>query len=214
MDFIRIPLPLSNALRRLTLNELGCLFLSLMNYNEGKADSHKSSESVTFAFEILKAEIDAGNPDHSSFSTEGINIRPAYFPYPFSEIPPELQNTPHIYNSSLYSNLSIPDKENIEDQKNNVNQKGVQGGKQKRFIPPSLDEVRAYIAERKSPVNPDAFWNFYESKDWMIGKNKMKNWHAAISTWERNDTNGANRRYEVGNPQSVAYTPLPGETFL
>jgi bacterioferritin (cytochrome b1) len=56
-------------------------------------------------------------------------------------------------------------------------------------IIPSLEEIAAYCLERKNSVNPDIFFNFYESKDWMIGKNKMKNWKAAIHTWEKNDSN-------------------------
>ena len=53
------------------------------------------------------------------------------------------------------------------------------------FVPPTADEVAAYCRERHSPVDPVAFWNFYASKDWMIGKNRMKNWRCAVVTWER-----------------------------
>lgn len=58
----------------------------------------------------------------------------------------------------------------------------------KLFIPPTVSEVTAYLSE-KGIKNVDAqqFVSFYESKGWMIGKNKMKNWHAAISTWERSN---------------------------
>ena len=57
----------------------------------------------------------------------------------------------------------------------------------KKFIPPSLEEVREYCNERNNNVNPQAFIDFYESKGWYIGKNKMKNWKAAVRTWERKD---------------------------
>lgn len=53
-------------------------------------------------------------------------------------------------------------------------------------IPPTLDEVRDYCLERKNNVDPESFINFYDSKGWMIGKNKMKDWKAAVRTWERN----------------------------
>ena len=53
-------------------------------------------------------------------------------------------------------------------------------------IPPTLDEVRDYCLERKNNVDAESFINFYESKGWMIGKNKMKDWKAAVRTWERN----------------------------
>ena len=57
----------------------------------------------------------------------------------------------------------------------------------KKFVPPSLEEVRAYCSERNNNVNPQAFIDFYESKGWFIGKNKMKNWKAAVRTWERKE---------------------------
>ena len=65
--------------------------------------------------------------------------------------------------------------------------------KNSRFAPPSLDEVRSYIQARGSPVNPDAFVDFYTSNGWKVGKNVMKDWQACIRTWEkRNETNRPN----------------------
>jgi len=54
-----------------------------------------------------------------------------------------------------------------------------------RFTPPSVDEVRAYCSERKNNIDPQTFIDFYESKGWLIGKNKMKDWKAAVRTWEK-----------------------------
>lgn len=57
----------------------------------------------------------------------------------------------------------------------------------KVFIPPTVEEVSAYCAERGNSVDPEAFVDFYASKGWMIGKNKMKDWKAAVRTWEQGD---------------------------
>ena len=57
-----------------------------------------------------------------------------------------------------------------------------------RFVPPTLEEVTAYVLERNSKVIPQAFIDFYESKGWMVGKNKMKDWKAACRNaegWDR-----------------------------
>lgn len=56
------------------------------------------------------------------------------------------------------------------------------------FKPPTVDDVRAYCTERGNSVDPQSFVDFYESKGWMIGKNKMKDWKAAVRTWERSET--------------------------
>ena len=55
------------------------------------------------------------------------------------------------------------------------------------FTPPTLEEVIAYCNERNNGIDPESFIDFYESKGWMVGKNKMKDWKAAIRTWERHD---------------------------
>lgn len=52
------------------------------------------------------------------------------------------------------------------------------------FIVPSLQEVSGYCQERNNNVDSQKFFDFYESKGWMVGKNKMKDWKAAVRTWE------------------------------
>lgn len=56
----------------------------------------------------------------------------------------------------------------------------------KRFIPPTLEEVKAYCKERKNNVDAERFIDYYTSNGWQVGKNKMKDWKAAVRTWERN----------------------------
>ena len=58
--------------------------------------------------------------------------------------------------------------------------------KEKKFIPPTVEEVKAYCSERRNTVDAETFINFYESKGWYVGKNKMKDWKAAVRTWEKN----------------------------
>jgi len=52
-------------------------------------------------------------------------------------------------------------------------------------VPPSLLQIESYCKERGDKVNPKKFFDFYEAKGWMIGKNKIKNWRAAVRTWEK-----------------------------
>ena len=56
----------------------------------------------------------------------------------------------------------------------------------KTFKKPSIEEIKEYCLERKNGINANYFYDFYESKGWMIGKNKMKDWKSAVRTWERN----------------------------
>lgn len=56
-----------------------------------------------------------------------------------------------------------------------------------KFIPPKYEEVKKYCIERNNNINARQFIDFYEAKGWMIGKNKMKDWKAAVRTWEQKD---------------------------
>jgi len=59
--------------------------------------------------------------------------------------------------------------------------------KNKRFKPPTIEEIKAYCKERNNKVDPQRFINHYQSNGWMVGKNKMKDWKAAVRTWEGNN---------------------------
>lgn len=71
--------------------------------------------------------------------------------------------------------------------------------KTKRFVPPTVAEVTAYCQERGNRVNPEAFVDFYASKGWMVGKNPMRDWKAAVRTWERSEGRGHNSAGNRGN---------------
>jgi len=58
--------------------------------------------------------------------------------------------------------------------------------KRKAFTPPTLEEVTSYCKERNNSVECSRFIDFYAMKGWMVGKNKMKDWKAAVRTWEGN----------------------------
>ena len=57
--------------------------------------------------------------------------------------------------------------------------------KEKRFAPPSVEEVASYCQERSNGIDAQEFVDFYASKNWMVGKNKMVDWRACVRTWER-----------------------------
>ena len=61
--------------------------------------------------------------------------------------------------------------------------------KKGRFKKPNIDEVKNYCILRKNNIDAEAFIDFYESKNWQIGKNKMKDWKACVRTWERREIN-------------------------
>ena len=89
----------------------------------------------------------------------------------------------------------ISDKEEDKDKdKDNKRE-----AKRKRFTPPTLEEVRAYCEERGNSVDPRRFLDYYESKGWVVGKAKMKDWKAAVRTWENNGYSAPKAKTEAAN---------------
>ncbi len=79
---------------------------------------------------------------------------------------------------------------NICTDNNNININNTNltdSNKKERFKKPTLDEVKNYCILRNNNIDAESFIDFYESKNWQIGKNKMKDWKACIRTWERRD---------------------------
>lgn len=67
------------------------------------------------------------------------------------------------------------------------------------FHPPSIEEVASYCKERGNNVDAQQFIDFYTTKGWMVGKNKMKDWKACVRTWERRDAKPTHIKYEQRN---------------
>ena len=85
--------------------------------------------------------------------------------------------------------LSTPTQNKIRDNINTkvYNNNNTTYSNKGRFKKPDLLDIKNYCLERQNNVDAEAFIDFYESKDWKIGKNKMKDWRAAIRTWERRE---------------------------
>lgn len=104
-------------------------------------------------------------------------------------------------------------KENLSNNSNNIYMCGEKISPQtprKKFVKPTVEEVRNYCLERNNNVNPEKFIDFYESKDWYIGKNKMKDWKAAVRTWEGRNSNGYTN--SISNRVDVVDSWLTGGT--
>lgn len=112
---------------------------------------------------------------------------------------------------------------NKKERKKEYIKKDTPNGVSKKFSPPSLEEVKAYCQERDNNVDPQRFVDFYESKGWHVGKNKMKNWKAAVRTWESRDKQSTPKQlnaekwgakiYDLRNEQNYPFFGFPEEWF-
>ena len=86
--------------------------------------------------------------------------------------------------------VNMPSKEKFTDNTNTniTNTNLTDSNKKARFKKPTLDEVKNYCILRKNNIDAEAYMDFYESKGWQIGKEIMKDWKAAVRTWERRES--------------------------
>ena len=80
-----------------------------------------------------------------------------------------------VYAIDVYTDKNSIDKNSIDKSNNNTH-----------FKPPTLEEVQSYCQERQNGIDAESFIDYYEARNWMLGKVKMKDWKAAVRTWERN----------------------------
>jgi len=88
---------------------------------------------------------------------------------------------------SLNTDSLNTDSLNVRDPKQKTTENNPTNKNKKRFVKPSVDDVRAYCVERNNKIDAEFFINHYESNGWKVGKTKMVDWKAAVRTWEKNE---------------------------
>lgn len=84
----------------------------------------------------------------------------------------------------------------------------------KTFVKPNISEIEAYCKERGNNVDAVRFFDSYESKGWIIGKTPMKDWKAAVRTWEKNNINNGNTGFKNKNNSGGGYeSPANSDIF-
>lgn len=193
------------AMEQLNNEERGRLFTALLSYSQtGEVPQLDGNER--FVFPAMRDQMDRDSKKYQEKCEKNRkNIEQRYT----------------TENDRIQSNTK-PTKEKTkakakekEKEKTKENIKGVPGGnpradeppqKAKRFTPPTVEDIGAYCRERRNGVDPQRFFDFYAAKGWMVGKNRMKDWKAAVRTWERRDgmtaapggAGGENEYAEIG----------------
>lgn len=101
---------------------------------------------------------------------------------------PQKENNKNIYNPENNKLFSAPKEE-----------------KSKKFVKPTVEEITLYCQERQNTISAEQFFNFYESKGWRVGNQPMKDWKAAVRTWEAKERT-LNAAKDLVRPED--YKPL------
>lgn len=101
----------------------------------------------------------------------------------------------------------LPQDRLDKDSLDKVNKKEI---KERKFRPPTLEEVKAYCTERNNAVDPQHFIDYYTANGWKVGKNAMKDWKAAVRTWESNGYGGKKKKAACKDYKPVNMADLEG----
>lgn len=167
-------------IQALSMEQRGMLFTSLMLYASGQ-EPEEMDPVTAMAFSFIKSQMDKDiekyNETCAKRSEAGkLGGRP------------KKQEEAKKANGFSENQKKQGKAKKADNEYDNDNDLLKENTKRKVFSTPTVDDVRAYCLERNNKVDPQQFVDFYESKGWMIGKNKMKDWKAAVRTWERSET--------------------------
>ena len=99
-----------------------------------------------------------------------------------------------LNDSSMQNGIKVPHTDNNEYI--NINNNSLYKKGSSRFQKPTIEEIRQYCLEKGYNVDAEQFFNFYESKGWVVGKSPMKNWRAAVCTWNKREKEIPRRKRE------------------
>lgn len=168
----------------LTDAELGQLIRAVMDYVEtGQPPDLPAGPQMAFAF--ISAQIDR---DMKKYQEVVEKRRAAGSAGGKQKASNAKQNIACLANANTCKQTVANLPDNVNDNDNvNEKKKDTKVSKEKSFQPPSVENVREYCQEGGYRVDAECFVNFYESKGWMVGKNRMKDWKAAVRNWARNN---------------------------
>ena len=156
-------------------------------------------------FALIKPQIDANNERYVNGCKGG---RPSTKTNGFEK--ESKLKTNGFENDSVSENQTITKQEPNENENENVNDnendKEKKAASSRKFVKPSVEEIRAYCQERDNDVDPERFFDFYESKGWKVGNQPMKDWKSAVRTWERrSDTKPQEKPPDKFNMSQATY---------
>lgn len=187
------------AIKELPAEEFRNAVMAIMEY--GLNDSEIDTSGVAKAILIMaKPQIDKNNKRYENGLRGGIKPKQNQNgtktePNPNQTVT-KVEPTPNQNGTKAEPKRTNPEP-NVNDNDNvNVNDIKESEEKKPRFYPPTLEELKKYIADNKYNVDPERFIDYYTANGWTVGKNRMKDWKAAVRNWDRSQKSGGRMRQE------------------
>lgn len=173
--------------------EIGQLFLAISDYAESGCIPDIPSKAWGVCFDLMRSAIDKNAQRYAETCARNRhNIEKRWNRQASSDAYDGIPTNTTVYDgiptNTTYTNRTEQNQTEQNKTEHNCNRRA------KCFTPPNVDEVMAYCSERGNSVDAQRFVDFYTANGWRVGKNPMKDWKAAVRTWERSDAQqkGAN----------------------
>ena len=164
----------------------GQLLLAIMRYQLG-AELPEMDIGAKVAFAQIRNQF---RKDEEKYSRTVANRSAAgkLGGRPKANVSAEKQKKQMLFEESSTKQTEAKKADNVNVNDNVLKENTLKGVKEKRFAPPTPENVRGYCREMGyANVDAERFVDFYAAKDWMVGKNRMKDWKAAVRNWARQD---------------------------
>ena len=168
---------------RLSDTELGRVFRALMVYHRNQTEP-ELNERESMVFDFIKVDIDRTEKKYQEKCDKNREIRLAAIEKNERE-----RSSTNVNERDQYKENKRKEKEKENTKKENV-------VTVTRFLPPTVEEVALYCAERHNHVNASKFVDYYTANGWKVGKSPMKDWKAAVRTWERSEYTEKDYQYD------------------
>lgn len=167
--------------------QAGQLLQAVYLYQEDGTEPEKTSAIYPF-FCLMKAKFDEDDEAYEKTCEKNKRISNERKVTRIHQTSPDVtrrhETSPDV--TTLHQNA--PNTSDTDTDTDTDKDKKREERKRSRFSPPTVEEVKTYCRERQNNVDAQQFVDFYSSKGWIIGTAKMKDWKAAVRTWEHRET--------------------------
>lgn len=165
----------------------------LMEIDSFTAKNHECYISNEYIAELLGVSVSWASKCLSHLLELGL-VRVVKFDGRKRYVESTIQFKADLNESSMQDGTFIPHTDNNEYI--NINNNSLYKKGSSRFQKPTIEEIRQYCLEKGYNVDAEQFFNFYESKGWVVGKSPMKNWRASVCTWNKREKEIPQRKRE------------------
>lgn len=179
-----------DTVRDMTDEDAGVLFKMILSYEaEEQYEPEEGHALAEVAFSFIRRQLDRSDQKYSDAvekrrSAAHAGARARWAAKDSERMPNDANACERMRTDAIDAlNVPVPDPVpvpvNVPESKRESTRE-----KRTRFSPPTRDQVKEYCRERNNSVDPDRFFDYYESNGWKVGRNPMKDWKAAVRSWE------------------------------